>query len=113
ARGLAVGRCGQVHDPADALSHEVVARARGVRAVLTKAGDRAIDQARVVLAQARVIEAELGETPNLEILDQHIRARRQLLDDAPTFLALEIELDRTLAAAGGVEIGSVQITALS
>src|SRR5262249_20433737 len=68
-----------------------------------------IDQARVHLAEARVVEAELGEPADLEILDQHVRARRQLRDDAPSVLALEIELDRALAAIGGVEIGGAEM----
>jgi hypothetical protein len=50
-------------------------------------------QTRVLFAQARVVEAKLGEPADLEILDQHVGARRQLLDDAPPVLALEIKLD--------------------
>ena len=43
---LAVGLAGQVHDPAHALDHEVIAGAGGIGAVLAEAGDRAIDEAR-------------------------------------------------------------------
>src|SRR5262249_39592634 len=108
-RGCPPGRPAKVHPPADTLGHEIVAGARVVRAGLAKAGDRAIDQARIGLAQARVVEAELGKPPDLEILDQHVRACRQLLDDTPSVLALEIELDRAFAAVGGVEIGGVEM----
>src|SRR5262249_19049210 len=45
--GFAVGRPGRVQDPADALGHKIVAGARGVRAGLAEAGDRAIYQARI------------------------------------------------------------------
>ena len=53
ALGFAVRRAGEVHDPAHALGHEVIAGAGGVRPGLAEAGDRAIDQARALLAQAR------------------------------------------------------------
>src|SRR5262249_61449607 len=89
--GLPGGAPGRALAPADTLGHEIVAGARGVRAGLAEAGDRAIDQARIVLAQAGVVEAELGKPPDLEILDQHLRACRQLLDDAPSVLALAID----------------------
>src|SRR5262249_43089327 len=92
--------------------HEVVAGARRVGAALAEAGDRAIDQARVLLAQACVIEAELGEPADLEILDQHVRAGGELLDDAPAGFALEIDLDRALAAVSGVEIGGAEMAAI-
>src|SRR5262249_26882312 len=110
--GLALRRPGQVHDPAHALGHEVVAGARRVGAALAEAGDRAIDQARVLLAQACVIEAELGKPADLEILDQHVRAGRELLDDAPAVLALEITLDRALTAVSGVEIGRAEMATI-
>src|SRR5262249_3423599 len=92
--------------------HEVVACARRVRPALPEAGDRAIDQARILLAEARIVEAELGEPADLEILDQHVRARGELLDDAPSFCALEIELDRALAPVGGVKVGGTQVSAV-
>ena len=112
ALGLAIRRPGQVHDPAHALSHQVVARAGGIGPGLAEAGDRAIDQARAFLAQAGIVEAEFGEPANLEILDQHVRARRQLANDAPPVLALEIDLDRAFAAIGGVEIGGTEMAAV-
>src|SRR5262249_23638761 len=77
-----------------------------------KAGERAIYQSWIVLAQARLVEAELCKPPDLEILDQHVRACRQLLDDAPAVLTLEIELDRPFAAVGGVEIGGAEMAAV-
>ncbi len=109
---LAVGRSRQLHDAAHALGHEVVARARGVGPGLAEAGDGAVDQARVVLGQALVVEAEFGEPADLEILDQHVGASRELADDAASILALEIQLDRALAAVGGVEIGSPEMAAV-
>src|SRR5262249_21314576 len=109
ALGFAVQRPSQVHDPTHALGHEILAGACDVRAGLAKAGDRAIDQPRIVLAQTGVIEAELREPADLEIFDQYVRACRQLLDDAPAILALEIKLDRAFAAVGAMEIGGAEM----
>ena len=75
---LAVGRAGQVHEAAHALRHQVVAGARRIGAGLAEAGDRAVDQARVVAREARIVEAELGEPADLEVLDQHVGARGEL-----------------------------------
>ena len=80
---LAIGGAGEAHEAADALRHQVVAGARGIGAVLAEAGDRAIDQPRAVRREALVVEPEFGEPADLEVLDQHVRARRKLLDDAP------------------------------
>ena len=110
--GSPSGVAGEVHDAAHALRHQVVAGARGIGAGLAEAGDRAIDQAGVFLAQAGIIETELGKPADLEILDQHVRARRELAHDAAPFLALEIELDRALAAIGSVEIGGSEMAAV-
>jgi hypothetical protein len=93
------------------LRHEVVARPRRVRAVLAKAGDRAIDQPRVVGCEAFVIEPELGQAADLEILDQHVGTRGEFLDNAAAVVALEIEFDRTLAAIGAVKIGGAEMAA--
>ena len=69
-----------------------------VGAVLPEAGDRAIDEARVVLRQALVVEAEFGEPAGLEVLDHDIGARRELVHDALAVFGLEVDRDRALAA---------------
>ena len=78
---------------------------------MPEAGDRAVDELRIFLAQARIIEAEFGQPPDLEVLDQHVRSRGELAHNAPPALALEIELNRALAAIGGMKIGRGQMTA--
>ena len=106
-------RCaGQVHDPAHALRHEIVAGPRRIGTALTETGDRAIDQPRHVFAQTRVVQPELCKPAYLEILDQHIGSRGKLPDDPPPLLVLEVELDRALAAVGGVEIGRPETAAI-
>ena len=109
---LAVRHAGQIHDAAHALRHQVVAGAFGVGAVLAEAGDRAVDQARALGRETFVVEAELGEAADLEVLDQHVRARGQLAHDAPALIALEVHLDRALAAVGRMKIGRANMVAV-
>ncbi len=112
AGGFAVGGTGQAHEAADALRHEIVAGACGIRAVLAEACHRAVDQPRAVGREALIVEPEFREPADFEILDQHVGARRELLDDAPAVLALEIAFDRAFPAIGGVEIGSAEMAAV-
>src|SRR6185437_6310513 len=86
---LPVGRAGEIHDAAHALGHQIVAGARSVRAVLSESRHRAINQPRIFLAELRVVEAKLGQSADLEVLDQHIRACSQLAHNAPAVLAFE------------------------
>src|SRR6185503_10094276 len=72
--------------------------------VLPEPGHRAIDEARVVLRQSRIVEPEPGKPAGLEVLDHHIRARRELLHDAPAVVGLEVDRDRTFAAIARVII---------
>ncbi len=94
------------------MRHQIVAGARGVRAVLAEAGNRTINQPRKVLGHAFVVEAEFGQAADLEVLDQNVGLGRQLADDAAAFVALEIQFDRALAAVGSMEIGRAQIAAI-
>src|SRR5205085_11976648 len=55
---------------------------------------------------------DLGEPARLEVLDPHVRAWRQLLDDARAVRGLEVRLDRALAAVGRVEIGGAEMLAV-
>ena len=101
------GLAGQVHDAAHALHDEVVPGARRIGAVLTEAGDRAIDQAWICSRQAVVIQAVASKAAQLEILDDDIGP-----GDQRAYLSLslgrgEVGNDRGLAAIGGVEIGGV------
>ncbi len=110
--GSPSGRAGEAHEAAHALRHQVIAGARRIGAGLAEAGDRAIDQTRVVGREAFIVEAELLEPADLEVLEQHVGARRELLDDALAFRRLEVELDRALAAIGAMEIGRAQMAAV-
>ena len=102
---LALGLAGQVHDAAHALDHQVVAGAMRIGAVLPKPGDRAIDEPRIDLSQALVVESVLLQSVDLEVLDEHIGMRSKPPHQRPPLLRLEIGGDRALAAVGGVEVG--------
>src|SRR5579875_1342016 len=56
-----------------------------------------------------VIQAELRQTSDLEVFDQHVGARGKLAHDAATVLALKIQLDRAFAAIGGMKIGGADM----
>ena len=96
---------GDVHDARHALNEEVVAGALRVRARLAEARHRAIDEPRIERFEALVVEAEFLQAPDLEILDQHVRARRKAPHDLAPPLGREIGDDRAFAAVAGVEIG--------
>src|SRR5208282_6115133 len=76
-----------------------------VRPGLAEAGHRAIDEARVEAAKPLIVEAELGESADLEVLDQDVRARREAPHDLASPLGREVGDDRALTAIARVEIG--------
>ena len=102
-----VALAGHRHQPAHALDHEVVAGALGVRAGLAEAGDRAVDQARIGLRQALVVEAVFLQPADLVVLDQNVGLLRQLDDERAAPLACDVDGDRLLAPVGGHEIGAL------
>ena len=57
ATGQVITLTGNRHETADALHDEIVAGALGIRAVLAKAGDRAIHQIGFDLLQRFIIQA--------------------------------------------------------
>ena len=80
AAGRLVGTPGDAHHAAHGLDHQVVAGARGVGTVLSKAGDRAVNQARVQRLQAGVVQPVLRQSADLEVFHQHIALQRHLTD---------------------------------
>src|SRR5436190_14285225 len=75
-----------------------MARAVAVRPVLPVAGDRAVDEARVLLAQALVAHTEALEHARPEGLEQHVILARQSQEDVAAALLLEVDADRALVA---------------
>ncbi|MNX59112.1 hypothetical protein D3C86_899690 [compost metagenome] len=105
AAGQVIAFAGDAHQAAHALDHEVVAGALRERAVLAEAGDRAIDQARVDVLQALVIQPVLGQPAHLEVLDQDVADRGQFADQRRAFRRGHVRFDRTLVAVGAKVIG--------
>jgi len=70
---LAAGAlAGDAHQPAHALGDEVEAAKLRIGSGAAEAGERAIDQPGVALAQIVIAEAELGHRVVAVILDQHV-----------------------------------------
>jgi len=93
-----VALAGDAHESAHALHDEVVAGAIGVRAVLSEAGDRGVDEARVQRRQRRAVEPVARKAAGLEVLDDDVGAARELPHDGLPFGMGDVHRDRLLAA---------------
>src|SRR4051812_39264758 len=77
ASGSPVWLTRDAHHAAHTLDHEVVSRALSVRSAMAEAGDRAVDEAGVFLAQVLVAETVAGEVSELVVLDQYVARARE------------------------------------
>ena len=75
-----------------------MARSGRARAVLPVAGDRAVDDLRVDLAQRLVADAEPVEHARAEGLEHDVGVAHQAQQHLAAGLRLEVEPDRALAA---------------
>ena len=92
---------GRAAQPQQAAAREVVhvvPRAVAVGPFLPVAGDRAVDEPGVLLAQALVADAEPVEHAGAERLEQHVVHAHEPQQHLPSRLRLEVEPDRALAA---------------
>ena len=84
-RGAEEARTLRVHDDAEEsgerLRDRVVARALGIRPVCAESADRAVDEPRVEAAQPLDARAEALGRARPEILDVHVGARDQLVEE--------------------------------
>ncbi len=108
ARGLALGLAGQAHDAAHRLHDHVVGRALAQRPRGAEPGDGDQHEPRPARAQALPVVAELRERARPEVLDQHVGAREQALEDCAVPSLFEIEIDRLLAAIHRGEVGGAR-----
>ena len=106
---LAAGRAGDRHQARHALHDEVVAGARGIGAVLTEAGDGAVDEAGIDRLEALVVQPVFLQAAELEVLDQHVGCGDELSHGLSALGRREIERDGALAAIAGVVIGGRQV----
>ena len=109
---LAAGLAGDRHHAGHGLDDEVVAGAGRVRSVLAEAGDRAIDEARIDLLQAAIVEPVFPEAAELEVLDHHVRGRDQPAHGLGAFGRGEVNGDGAFAAIAGMVIGGRQVLAV-
>src|SRR4029079_13323937 len=77
----------------------------GIWPVLTEAGDRGIHQPRIDGAQRGRIQPELGESADLEILDQDVALSAELSDKFGALGPRKIDGGRFFAAIAAEEIG--------
>jgi hypothetical protein len=102
---------GDRHQPAHALRDLIDAGAALIGPVLAKAGDAAVDGARVDLPDRVVIDTEPVLDGRLEVLDHDIGLLGQFHEDRQPFLALQVQRDRALVAVQVLEIRAVAAAA--
>src|SRR5690606_34150938 len=90
-----------------ALDHEVVARAVRVRARLSEPRDRAVDEARIDLPQAFVVEAILAQPSYLEVLYEYIAHLCQLTNGFGAFWGGDVDFHGKLVAVRAEIVGSL------
>ena len=102
-RALA-GRARDRHQPAHALRDLVEARSLVIGAILAEAGNAAIDDARIDLAHALIVDAELCFHVGAEILDDDVGLLRQTLEYLESFRIFQVERDGALVAVQVLEV---------
>ena len=105
------GMAGDRHEASHALGDLVDAGPAGIGPVLPKAGDAAIDDARVDLPHRFVIDAEPVLHVGFVILDDHIGALGELHKDRVALIAFEVQRNSPLVAMQVLEIGTVAAAA--
>ncbi len=105
ARALA----GDAHDPAHRLRDQIEAAAMAVGSGPAKAGERAVDQARIALAQLLVVEAELRERARPVVLDHDVGILEQARQHPLAARGLEVEHDAPLVAVDHHERGRLAV----
>ncbi len=105
------GMAGDRHQSAHPLSDLVDPGPTGIGSVLAKAGDAAIDDARVDLLDRLVIDAEPVLDVGFVVLDDDVGALGELEEDRAALLALQVQCHRPLVAVQILEIRAVAAAA--
>src|SRR5205814_10220008 len=71
----------------------------------TETTDRAIDDARIALTNGCVIEIEAAQAAGLEVLDENVGARGELLGRRTVLRVSQVERNRTLIAVHTQVVG--------
>ena len=98
------GRAGDRHQPAHALRDLIEAGTLVIGAVLAEAGNRAIDDARIDLAHALIVDAEFCLHVGAEIFDDDVGLFHQPPEDLEAFRLFQVERHRALVAVQVLEV---------
>ena len=101
------GQAGDRHEAAHALGDLVKAGTFRIWPILPEAGDAAIDEARIDLAQRLVVDLQLVLYVGPVVLDQHVGPRHELRQHLATGRLLEVERHAALVAMQVLEVGAV------
>ena len=104
--GLAVGRAGDRHEPADGLDEQVVAGERGPLA-RAESRDRAVDGAGIRRVHVVEREPEPCHDAGPEVLDDHVGGRGEPMRLGEVGGVGQVERDRALVAVHAAEVGGL------
>jgi len=82
------------------LDQQVLARLGGLGPAAAEAGGRGIDDVRLAGADLGVTETEALQNPRAEVLDHHVGALDQAVDDLAGLGVLEVDGEQPLVAVG-------------
>jgi hypothetical protein len=97
----------QRHQARFALDDQVVPGALGLGATGVVTGDGAVNQVGLEGFELFVAQAQLFGATGLEVVDDHVELREQLLHDAQRLGALQVQRDGPLVAVHTVVIGGL------
>jgi hypothetical protein len=88
------------------VNHRRIRRGGGARAGLPEAGNRGVDQPRVLINENGVVEAQAFHHARAEVLHHHIGLQRQLTCQALAFWRRQVQHHAALAAVHAGVIGA-------
>ena len=107
AHGAPVLLSRQAHAAGQRLHDHVVGRLVAIRAVLAETADRGIDDTRIELGDAIVVDAVFGGPARPHVLDNNIAVGGEAAHQLLPFLCPQVDRDALLVAVDRVEIGAV------
>ena len=105
------GQPGDRHEPGQPLRDLIEARALRVRAFLAEARDAAVHDARVLLRDRLVVDAQAVLHVGAEVLDHDVRAAREPHEQLPPARLLQIQREAALVAVQVLEVEAVAVAA--
>src|SRR5205814_6814193 len=106
-RGRAARLARHRHDARHALGHEIESALAALGPRLAVAGDRRVNQPRILRRERLVAEAERRHHPGPIVLDYDVCRAREPQEDAASLGFLEVQDEAALAAVDGIEVRAV------